>query len=143
MWNRIFRRKKSFLRRLHRKQIDRACNLKEWKRESRYRAIAGVTFVDQNGTGSSTGNPPVLVDGNGDLVAPGTAGATGIQITLYDDTNTNGSFDAGIDLQRDSLISNLDGTYRFDDLPIGQYFLEQQSVPQLTSQPPVAVQVIS
>ena len=27
-----------------------------------------------------------------------------------------------IDLQRDSLISNLDGTYRFDDLPIGQYF---------------------
>ena len=147
VWNRILRRKKSFLRRLHRKQIDRALQFEGMEKRELLAvdigAIAGVTFVDQNGTGSSTGNPPVLVDGNGDLVAPGTAGATGIQITLYDDTNTNGSFDAGIDLQRDSLISNLDGTYRFDDLPIGQYFLEQQSVPQLTSQPPVAVQVIN
>ena len=98
VWNRILRRKKSFLRRLHRKQIDRALQFEGMEKRELLAvdigAIAGVTFVDQNGTGSSTGNPPVLVDGNGDLVAPGTAGATGIQITLYDDTNTNGSFDA-------------------------------------------------
>lgn len=93
-------------------------------------AIAGVAFIDQAGDGSSLGDPPVLVDSSGDLVAPGTPGAQGIQVQLFEDTNTNGEFD-GADLLVGTDITDLEGNYRFDNLSPGDYFVQQQSVPQL------------
>lgn len=104
-------------------------------------AIEGVAFVDQNGDGLPTGDPPVLVDGFGDLIGPG-LGGTGVTIQLFEDTNTNGTFDSGTDLLVGTDTSDsTDGSYRFDNLTVGTYFLTQQSVPQLNTPASVTVQV--
>ncbi|MCG8651428.1 MAG: hypothetical protein MI861_16425, partial [Pirellulales bacterium] len=103
-------------------------------------AIAGVAFVDEANDGSSAGDPPVLVDGGGDLVAPGTLGATGIQIQLFEDTNNDMAFDGG-DLLVGTDTTDLNGNYRFDGLTAGRYFVQQAAVPQLNTPAPLAVDV--
>ncbi|MFK8115304.1 MAG: beta strand repeat-containing protein [Rubripirellula sp.] len=105
-------------------------------------AISGVSFIDQNGDGSNANDPPVLVDNSGDLVAPGTAGAQGIQIQLFSDTNNDDIFDGG-DLLVGTDITDLNGNYRFDSLSPGTYFIQQQAVPQLTTPAAIAVEVVN
>ncbi len=95
-------------------------------------AISGVAFIDEAGDGSPAGDPPVLVDASGDLVAPGTPGAQGVQVQLFEDTNTDGAFDTG-DLLIGTDITDLNGNYRFDRLSAGRYFLQQEAVPQLNT----------
>ena len=145
VWNRIQSRKKSAFRLLNRKRLLRRLQVQQMERRELLAvdmgAITGVAFVNSDGTGNSSGNPPVLVDANGDLVAPGTTGAAGINITLYDDTNSDGIFDAG-DQIRTTSTTNLQGEYRFDNLPVGQFFIQQQAVPQLVGQAPLLINVV-
>ncbi len=103
-------------------------------------AIAGVAFIDEAGDGSSAGDPPVLVDAGGDLVTPGTPGAQGIQIQLFEDTNGDTVFDVN-DLLIGTDITDLNGNYRFDGLTAGRYFIEQQAVPQLNTPSAIPVDV--
>ncbi|MDA8745875.1 SpaA isopeptide-forming pilin-related protein [Rubripirellula amarantea] len=93
--------------------------------------IAGTTFVDQDLDGSPVGDPPVLVDNSGNLVSPGTAGAQGVQIQLFSDTNNDDIFDNN-DLLVGTVTSQIDGSYRFDQLSPGTYFVVQADVPQLS-----------
>ncbi len=72
-------------------------------------SIAGVAFVDENNDGSSAGEPPVLVDGVGNLVAPGTPGAQGVQVQLFRDSNANLVFDSGTDTLVGTDITYLSG----------------------------------
>jgi uncharacterized repeat protein (TIGR01451 family) len=104
--------------------------------------IAGTTFVDQGNDGFDVSDPPVLVDANGDLVAPGTAGATGVQIQLFEDTNNDMIFDANDQLVG-TLVSGLDGSYRFDRLSPGDYFVQQATVPQLQTPTETLVSVVN
>jgi uncharacterized repeat protein (TIGR01451 family) len=103
-------------------------------------AIAGVAYVDEAADGSSVGDPPVLVDGSGDLVAPGTPGAQGIQVQLFEDTNDDLIFDGG-DLLVGTDVTDLNGDYRFDNLTAGRYFVQQQAVPQLVTPTFISVDV--
>ena len=102
-------------------------------------AIAGVAFVDENNDGSPLGDPPVLVDGGGNLVSPGTPGASGIQVQLFRDSNANLVFDSGVDTLVGTDITDLLGNYRFNNLTEDRYFLQQQTVPQLNT--PVSITV--
>ena len=140
VWNRILRRNKASQRRQNARRSERCLQLEKMERRELLAvdmgAIAGIAFVNDG-----VSNPPVLVDVGGNLVAPGTAGANGIQITLYEDTNSDGLFDAG-DLVQANTTTALDGSYRFDNLAAGQYFLQQQAVPQLDLQVPVLVTVV-
>ncbi len=99
-------------------------------------AIAGVAFVDEAGDGFSVSDPPVLVNASGNLVAPGTAGAQGITVQLFEDTDTSGDFNSG-DQLIGTDITDLNGVYRFDELVVGRYFLQQQVVPQLNTPNPL------
>ena len=143
VWNRILSRRSKLLRCINQKR--RRLQMEHMERRELLAVdmgtITGVAFVDELGTGTAAGNPAVLVDGNGDLVAPGTAGAIGIQVTLFEDTNTDGLFDVG-DQVHATDITDLDGNYRFDSLTAGLYFVQQQSVPQLDAQGPIAVNVV-
>lgn len=103
-------------------------------------SIAGIAFIDRAGDGLSVDDPPVLVDINGDLVAPGTPGAQGIQVQLFEDTDGNNQQDV-TDLLVGTDITDADGNYRFDNLALGTYFVQQQSVPQLDTPDPVMVVV--
>lgn len=145
VWNRILGRKDSRSSRVIRKRRKRRPSVEKMERRELLAvdlgAISGVAFVDELGSGSAVGNPPVLVDSSGDLVAPGTVGATGIEITLYDDTNLDGLLDAG-DVVAGTTTTTLEGNYRFDNLAAGQYLLQQQSVPQLQPQSPTVVSVV-
>ena len=140
VWNRILRRKRASQRRANGRRSERLLQLEKMERRELLAvdmgAIAGIAFVNDGAS-----NPPVLVDVSGNLVAPGTAGANGIQITLYEDTNSDGLFDAGDQVQANTTTA-LDGSYRFDNLAVGQYFLQQQAVPQLDLQAPVLVTVV-
>lgn len=147
MWQRIFGQNNSVNKRQKRKLKKRALRMEKMERRellaSDLGVITGVAFIDQNDDGSSVGDPAVLVDGSGDLVAPGTAGAAGIDIELFNDTNTNGTFDNGIDTLVGTVTSSTtDGSYRFDRLTAGDYFLVQQAVPQLTNPAPQLVSVV-
>lgn len=104
-------------------------------------SIAGVAFVDENNDGSSVGDPPVLVDGGGNLVAPGTPGAQGVQVQLFRDSNANLVFDSGTDTLVGTDITDLNGNYRFDNLTEDRYFLQQQSVPELNTPTSLTVDV--
>lgn len=145
VWRKIIGRARKFSQRSRSAVRKRQLRLERMERRevlaSNIGAIAGVAFVDQANDGSSVGDTPVLVDALGDLVAPGTPGATGIEVQLFEDTNTNGSFDSGSDLLVGTLTTDLDGNYRFDGLTVGTYFLTQQAVPQLTTPASVTVEV--
>jgi uncharacterized repeat protein (TIGR01451 family) len=104
-------------------------------------SIAGVAFVDENHDGSSAGDPPVLVDGGGNLVAPGTPGALGVQVQLFRDSNANLVFDSGTDTLVGTDITDANGNYRFDNLTEDRYFLQQQAVPELSTPPSLTVDV--
>ena len=104
-------------------------------------SIAGVAFVDENNDGSSAGDPPVLVDGVGNLVAPGTPGALGVQVQLFRDSNANLVFDSGTDTLVGTDITDANGNYRFDNLTEDRYFLQQQSVPELNTPTSLTVDV--
>ncbi len=144
VWNRILAHFRASSRRSARKHKQRVLRLERMERRevlaSDIGAIAGLAFIDQAGDGSSIGDPPVLVDGSGDLVAPGTPGAQGIQIQLFEDSNANDQLDGG-DLLVGTDITALDGSYRFDNLAPGSYFVQQQSVPQLNTPAPTLVTV--
>ncbi|MGB7326927.1 MAG: SdrD B-like domain-containing protein [Rubripirellula sp.] len=129
-----------------RKRNDRRLRMEQMERRelmaSDLGVIAGTAFVDQGNDGSSAGDPPVLVDAGGNLVAPGTAGATGIQIQLFnDDGTTPGTFD-GSDTLSGTATTDLSGNYRFDQLSPGTYFIQQATVPQLTTPGPQTVEVV-
>lgn len=101
-------------------------------------SITGVAFVDLENDGSSVSNPPILVDGSNNLVAPGTAGATGVTIELFrDDGPTPGVFDPDDPSDPTDLSDTLVGTqttdsvtgiYRFDGLTAGNFFVRQAAV---------------
>lgn len=145
MWHQLFRRFSRTTRQSTRTAKRRALRLESMeKREllaSDLGVIAGVTFVDQGNDGFDASDPPVLVDGSGNLVAPGTAGATGIQIQLFEDTNNDNLFDVNDQLEG-TLVSGLDGSYRFDQLAPGTYFVQQATVPQLQTPPATLVEVV-
>ena len=104
-------------------------------------SIAGVAFVDENNDGNSAGEPPVLIDGGGNLVAPGTVGAQGVQIQLFRDSNGNLVFDSGTDTLVGTDITDLNGNYRFDNLTEDRYFLQQQAIPDLNTPASLTVDV--
>ncbi len=143
VWQRMMGRIQSVARRTARKRNRRLLVEHLTRREllaSDLGAIAGVAFVDEAADGFTAGDPPVLVDAGGNLVSPGTPGAQGIQIQLFEDTNSDMVFDAG-DLLIGTDITDIDGSYRFDSLTAGRYFVQQQSVPQLNTPAAVAVDV--
>lgn len=105
-------------------------------------SIGGTAFVDQDGDGlQGVGEPHVVVNGSGNLVAPGTAGEQGIEIRLHEDTNGNEVFDAGTDLLIGTTFTDVaDGSYRFDISSItstglveGAYFVLQPVIPEVTA----------
>jgi uncharacterized repeat protein (TIGR01451 family) len=83
--------------------------------------ISGRKFNDQNGDGSGTGDP----------------GRNGVTITLFRDTNGNGTFETGTDTQvatqQTSNSGGVDGRYSFGDLTPGTYFV-QETVPTGSAQ---------
>ena len=107
--------------------------------------ITGQVFIDLNGDDDATGDPPVLVDAGGNLVAPGTAGAQGVVVELFnDDGTTPGVFDANDTLAGTDTSDVNDGFYRFDGLMVGDYFVRQANVNGLnvpSNAAPVLVQV--
>ncbi len=105
--------------------------------------ISGLVFVDQGNDGSPVGDPPVLISDTGNLVSPGTPGAQGIQIQLFnDDGSSLGVFDES-DTLAGTATSDLTGRYRFDGLSPGTYFVRQAGVPQLITPAPLLVQVVN
>jgi uncharacterized repeat protein (TIGR01451 family) len=95
-------------------------------------SITGRAFVDLEADGQSTGNPSVAIIGN-NLVAPGTPGATGVDVRLYrDNGSTPGVFD-GTDQVVGNVTSNpTTGIYRFDGLTVGNYFVQQAAINGVT-----------
>ncbi len=145
VWQDIFKRIANTNKSSARKLKKRGLRLERMERRelmaSDLGVIAGQTFVDQGNDGSSVGDPPVLVGPTGDLVAPGTAGAQGVTIELFRDNGTTaGTFDPDDDLVG-TVVSNLDGTYRFDGLSPDTYFVLQADVPGLTT-PAVATATV-
>ncbi|TWU60560.1 Cna protein B-type domain protein [Rubripirellula tenax] len=128
-------------KRSKRKTNDRLLRMEHMERRelmaSDLGVITGTTFVDQGNDGFTPTDPPVLVNASGNLVAPGTAGATGVQIQLFnDDGTTPGAFD-GSDTLVGTTTSDLSGRYRFDGLSAGSYFVQQGTVPQLSTPAPL------
>ncbi len=147
VWQEIFNRFSGSKKPSSRKPNQRRLRLERMERRelmaSDLGVISGITFVDQGNDGSPAGDPPVLVNGSGNLVAPGTLGAQGIQIQLFnDDGATVGVFD-GTDTLEGTVTSSLTGQYRFDGLSPGTYFVRQAAVPQLTTPAPLLVQVVN
>ena len=145
VWRKIFRglnqSSAKSLKSRQRRRLSVECMEKRELLASDLGSIAGIAFVDENNDGSSAGDPPVLVDGGGNLVAPGTPGATGVQVQLFRDSNANLVFDSGSDTLVGTAITDLNGNYRFDNLTEDRYFLQQQSVPELNTATSVTVDV--
>lgn len=145
VWQRITSRLNRVTKRSTRKLKQRRLRMEQMERRellaSDLGTISGFAFIDQNGDGLTTNDPPVLVDNSGDLVTPGTAGAQGIQIQLFADTNNDDVFNAGDLLVGTSFSNANDGSYRFDRLTVGTYFVEQQAVPQLNTPAAILVEV--
>ena len=73
------------------------------------RAIGDTAFVDTDG------------DGTQDV---GEVGLPGVTVQLFRDTNGNGSYDAGVDLQfGGNAVTDANGQYLFPGLPNGTYFV--------------------
>lgn len=146
VWQDIFKRFGQSSRSGSRKRNRRGLRLERMERRelmaSDLGVIAGQTFVDQGNDGSSVGDPPVLVGPTGNLVSPGTPGAQGVSIELFRDNGTTpGSFDADDDLVG-TVVSNLDGTYRFGGLSPDTYFVVQAPVQGLATPDPITAVVV-
>lgn len=88
-------------------------------------AITGVAYSDLTGDGL-TGDDPRL---------------EGVTVELYQDTNTNGTFDSGTDVlvatvTTDTSADPVPGQYRFDDLSIDDYFVVQTAASGSITPPP-------
>lgn len=110
-------------------------------------SITGLATIDLAGDGPTASDPPVLVDGSGNLVAPGTPGAVRVQVQLFnDDGDTPGVLDgndtlAGTDVSIPGDDASITGRYRFDGLSVGDFFVVQDSVNGLITPEPQFVQV--
>ncbi|QDT06501.1 Large cysteine-rich periplasmic protein omcB precursor [Rubripirellula lacrimiformis] len=148
VWQDILNRLGRNTKRTNRKLNQRRLRLEQMERRelmaSDLGVIAGTAFVDQDNNGVQNGTePPVLVDGGGNLVSVGTVGATGIQVQLFnDDGTTPGTLD-GSDTLAGTTTTDANGLYRFDGLSVGSYFVQQADVPQLNTPDPVAAQVVN
>ncbi len=92
--------------------------------------IAGIAFVDQSGDGL-TGDDPRL---------------SGVQVQLFNDVNTNGTFEGGTDTLAATVFTapgtaDEPGQYVFDDLSPGQYLVVQATSGTLTAPAPLAVTI--
>ena len=83
----------------------------------------GNNFLDQQQNAAISGS--VLNDANGDGTAnDGGTGIAGASVALFRDTNANGTFDSGTDLQVGSSVTTpASGAYSFTGLAIGTYFV--------------------
>ncbi|MEM1070962.1 MAG: hypothetical protein AAGI63_18800, partial [Planctomycetota bacterium] len=149
VWQRIFGRGRKTRQQAERRRRQLHLRMERMERRevlaSNIGAIEGVAFVDQNGDGLAVGDPAIVVDGSGDLTTVGAPGAQGITIQLFEDSNLNGIFDDSSSGTPDLLLGTdttdtTDGSYRFDGLTVGTYFLTQQSVPQLNT--PASITVV-
>jgi len=89
-------------------------------------AIGGVVFTDQALDGLTAGDPRL----------------SGVQVQLFEDTNNDGTFDAG-DLLVGTDITNANGEFRFDGLSTGTYFIQQAAVAGLVSPTVTMVEVVN
>ena len=84
----------------------------------------------------------MLVDSNNVLVAPGTAGATGVTIQLFNDDGANvGVFESDDSLEGTVVSDVTTGRYAFDRLSVGDYFVVQDDVDGLNVPAAQLVQV--
>ena len=91
-------------------------------------SITGVAFIDEAGDGSSVGDPPVAV---------------GTQVQLFVDDPLGaqpGVFDGGDPLVGTDF-TDANGSYRFDRLTVGRYFVEQAAIAGLNTPSAFAVDV--
>lgn len=75
-------------------------------------AIEGNVYTDLTDDGLDVGDPGILA-------------AT---VRLYEDSNTNGVFDSGVDTQIATTNTDANGDYLFSGLEAGTYFVEQAPV---------------
>lgn len=90
---------------------------------------AGQTIVDADfgylpyGFGSI--GDYVWLDSDGDGIQDDIeSGLKDITVTLYEDSNGNGQYDAGVDAMIAATSTITDGYYLFDDLPAGNYLVD-------------------
>ena len=88
-------------------------------------AISGTAFTDQAGDGLTADDPPL----------------SGVQVQVFEDTNGDSTLD-GSDVLIGTDITDADGQYRFDDLSLGRYFVQQDAVPGQTAPEPQEVNII-
>jgi LPXTG-site transpeptidase (sortase) family protein len=69
--------------------------------------VSGLVWNDVNSDGSSAGE----------------SGLYNVLIGLYEDSNNNGSYDAGTDTQLNSAYTDVNGQYSFTGLPDGNYIV--------------------
>lgn len=60
-------------------------------------------------------------NGNGTQSGAGEVGAVGVVVSLYNDVNSNGSFDPGTDTVVSTTITGVNGAHLFDNLPPGNF----------------------
>ena len=61
---------------------------------------------------------------NNGIFDNGESGISGVQLTLYEDTDGNGQLTPGTDTSRGSTTTAADGTYRFENLLPGSYLVQ-------------------
>ena len=98
---------------------------------------ASNTFRIENPSATITGKVVDDVDGDGvDDAEPGLAGAT---VTLYRDTNANGAYDGGIDLQQGSAqVTTSSGLFSFGPVVADTYFIIETNPPGYVSTAAIA-----
>jgi len=93
-------------------------------------AILGTAFIDATDDGLTGGDSPVAA----------------VNVSLYQDGG-DATFDAGLGGGDDTLIGTqatlANGTYRFDDLLAGTYFVQQAPAAGLLQRPAVQVQTVT
>tara|TARA_R110002049_G_scaffold47902_1_gene138351 strand:- start:38600 stop:42853 length:4254 start_codon:yes stop_codon:yes gene_type:complete len=89
-------------------------------------AIGGVVFTDQALDGLTADDPRLA----------------GVQVQIFEDTNSDNTFDGG-DLLVGTDTTDANGEYSFDGLSLGTYFVEQATVAGQTPPAPVMVEVVN